>query len=220
MGYELTADGPFLPVIPAPRPPLRPAIFERVAVVGLAGVGRAVAMAVRQAFPSALVIGVDRNDRLEGCIRSGAIDIGADDPIIVADADLVLLDLSRSEQTEWLAAVPELIPGAATLVTLVFQEALPDGVTALPDRLSFVAGHVTLASRISDLRLVTAATLVDATWALAAGPGTAAVTRLEAFVRALGARPAVVATEAALAVLARETGVAPGSRDESTPSAV
>jgi prephenate dehydrogenase len=214
------ADGPYLPVIPAGRDADGPAVFERVAVVGLAGVGRAVAMAVRQAFPSALVIGVDRNDGLEACIRAGAIDIGADDPIIVAEADLVLLAVPRAEQEQWLAAVPDLIPGAATLVTLAFQDSLPDGATALPDRFSVVAGHVTLASRLPDLRLITAAALFDATWALAAGPGTAAVTRLEAFVRALGARPVVVSTEAELAALAHGASVSPGSRDESSPPAV
>lgn len=214
------ADGPFLPVIQAGRHADGPAVFERVAVVGLAGLGRAVAAAVRQAFPSALVIGVDRNDRLEACIRSGAIDIGADDPIVVAEADLVLLAVPRAEQEQWLAAVPDLIPGAATLVTLVFQDALPDGAAALPDRFSVVAGHVMLASPLPDPRLVTAAALVDATWALAAGHRTAAVTRLEAFVRALGARPVVVATLTELAALARDAAVSPGSRDESSPPAV
>lgn len=214
------ADGPFLPVIPAGRHADGPAIFERVAVVGLSGLGIAIAAAVRQACPSALVIGVDRNDRLEACIRSGAIDIGAGDPIIVAEADLVLFAVPRAEQEQWLAAVPDLIPGAATLVALVFQDSLPDGVTALPDRFSFVAGHVTLASRLPDLRLITAAALVDATWALAAGHRTAAVTRLEAFVRALGARPVVVSTQAELAALALDARVPPGSRDESSPPAV
>jgi len=214
------ADGFFLPVIPAGRHADGPAVFERVAVVGLAGVGRAVAMAVRQAFPSALVIGVDRNDRLEACIRAGSIDIGADDPIIVAEADLVLLAVPRAEQEQWLAAVPDLIPGAAIVVTLAYQDSLPDGATTLPDRFSFVAGHLTLASQLPDLRLVTAAAMGDATWALAAGHRTAAVTRLEDFVRALGARPVVVSTEAELAALAHDARVSPGSRDESSPPAV
>jgi prephenate dehydrogenase len=217
------ADGPFLPVIQAVGHPDRPAVFERVAVVGLAGLaglGSAIAAAVRQAFPSALVIGVDRNDRLEACIRAGSIDIGAEDPIIAAEADLVLLAVPRAEQERWLAAVPNLIPGSAIVVTLAFEESVPAGATALPDRFSVVAGHVMLASPIPDLRLVTAAAIVDATWVLVAGHRTAAVTRLEAFVRALGARPVVVSTQAELAALAHDAGESPGSRDESAQSAV
>jgi len=101
------ADGPLLPVVQPGRQPARPSVFDRIAIVGLGPLGAAVGLAARQAFPSALVIGVDRNDRLETCVRLGAIDIGAGDPIVVAEAELILLALPRAEQERWLGAVAE-----------------------------------------------------------------------------------------------------------------
>jgi prephenate dehydrogenase len=214
------AEWPLLPIVQADRQAPREAIFERVAVVGLCGLGRAVAAATRQAFPSALVIGADRNDRLEACVRSGWIDIGAEDPIVVAEADLVLLDVPLTEQEIWLAAIPDLIPGGATLATLRFDRALPGGAAALPERFRFVAGHVTLASPLPDLQHVTAATLVGARWAFADARTAAAPSQLESFVRALGARPIVVSTGAELAALALEDAAPAGARDDSSTPAV
>ena len=42
-----------------------PPIFEKVAIVGLGLIGGSIALAVRQHWPSSLVIGVDRKEVLE-----------------------------------------------------------------------------------------------------------------------------------------------------------
>ncbi len=45
----------------------------------------------RELWPSALVIGVDNKDVLETAMRLHAIDVAADDLIVLAEADIVIL---------------------------------------------------------------------------------------------------------------------------------
>ena len=47
--------------------------------------------AARELWPTALVIGVDNKDVLETAMRLHAIDVAADDLIVLAEADLVIL---------------------------------------------------------------------------------------------------------------------------------
>lgn len=186
----------FLPVVQPGRGPSRASVFDRIAIVGLGPLGAAVALGARRAFPSALVIGVDRSDRLETCVRLGAIDIGAVDPIVVADADLVVLAVPRAEQERWLSAVAELIPGRALISSLQSDEGPPDGVCALPARLRFIAGHVQAAPVTNDLRQASADAVVGAAWALAATETDAEASKLAAFASGLGARPVMIGSEA------------------------
>jgi prephenate dehydrogenase len=197
-------DGPFLPVLPAGRRPDRPSVFDRLAIVGLGPAGAAVALAARRAFPSALVIGVDRNDRLETCIRLGAIDLGSDDPIVIAEAELVLFGVSAAEQESWVAAMPDLVPGRAILTSLSGNDGVPAAASSLPDRFRFIAGHLRAAPLAQDIRHASADALNGAAWALSAGAGDADAARLADFIRALGATPVVVADEGALQAFLRE----------------
>src|SRR6266853_1755106 len=50
-----------------------------------------IALAARQIWPSSLVIGVDNKDVLETAMRLHAIDVAADDLIVLAEADIVIL---------------------------------------------------------------------------------------------------------------------------------
>ena len=189
MGRRLMTDGPFLPVVEPGRRPDRSSVFDRLAVVGLGPMGAAVALAARHAFPSALVIGVDRNDRLENCVRLGAIDIGADDPMVIAEAELVVLAVSRAEQDQWIARLPELVPGQAIVTTLGSDEGVPGAAALLPARFRFIAGHVCFAGSSTDLRRLSAGELAGAAWALVATEGDPDVSKLAGFVSGLGARP-------------------------------
>jgi len=70
----VTGGGTRLPVVggaPAPGPPPG---FQRIAIVGIGAVGGSLAMALRQAWPGALVIGVDASDVIEAAMRLHAID--------------------------------------------------------------------------------------------------------------------------------------------------
>src|SRR6195256_4364111 len=83
-----------LPVIQPGRPAPgsgAPPIFDKIGIVGLGLIGGSIALAARQIWPSALVIAVDNKDVLETAMRLHAIDVAAEDPIILAEADLVVL---------------------------------------------------------------------------------------------------------------------------------
>src|SRR5213079_385654 len=83
-----------LPVIQPDRPAKpggEPPIFQKIGIVGLGLIGGSIALAARQIWPASLVIGVDNKDVLEMAMRLHAIDVAADDLIVLAEADVVIL---------------------------------------------------------------------------------------------------------------------------------
>src|SRR5947209_17225966 len=81
-----------LPVIqPTRRPEGQPPIFQKIGIVGLGLIGGSIALAARQLWPASLVIAVDNKDVLEAAMRLHAIDVAADDLVVLAEADLVVL---------------------------------------------------------------------------------------------------------------------------------
>src|SRR5438477_2550675 len=82
-----------LPVIQPgrPIPGGQTPVFSKIGIVGLGLIGGSIALAARQLWPAALVIGVDNKDVLETAMRLHAIDVAADDPIVLAEADVVIL---------------------------------------------------------------------------------------------------------------------------------
>src|SRR3954471_5271451 len=81
-----------LPVIqPNRRPQGQPPVFEKIGIVGLGLIGGSIALAARQIWPASLVIAVDHEDVLEMAMRLHAIDVAADDLVVLAEADLVIL---------------------------------------------------------------------------------------------------------------------------------
>src|SRR6266566_5385248 len=81
-----------LPVVQPGRPvPSERPVFAKIGVVGLGLIGGSIALAARQIWPSSLVIGVDNKDVLETAMRLHAIDVAADDLIVLAEADVVVL---------------------------------------------------------------------------------------------------------------------------------
>src|SRR3954464_364553 len=109
------SEGRRLPVIqPGKRPGQEP-VFQRVGVIGLGLIGGSIALAAREIWPASLVIGVDRKDVLERAMLLHAIDVAADDPIVLADADLVILAAPIQQNLELLRALPENVAGAAVV---------------------------------------------------------------------------------------------------------
>src|SRR5207249_2962097 len=81
-----------LPVIQPGRPrETQPPIFEKIGIVSLGLIGGSIAQAARQLWPTSLVIAVDNKDVLETAMRMHAIDVAADDLIVLAEADIVSL---------------------------------------------------------------------------------------------------------------------------------
>ena len=66
-------------------------IFQKIGIVGLGLIGGSIALAAREIWPASLVIAVDNKDVLETAMRLHAIDVAADDVVVLAEADLIIL---------------------------------------------------------------------------------------------------------------------------------
>src|SRR5688572_6307722 len=80
-----------LTVIQPGRRESSPPIFEKIGIVGLGLIGGSIALKARELWPTSLVIAVDDKDVLETAMRLHAIDVAADDLVVLAEADLVVL---------------------------------------------------------------------------------------------------------------------------------
>jgi prephenate dehydrogenase len=124
------------------KDPARPPIFHRIGVVGLGLIGGSIALAARQIWPSALVIGVDRKDVLERAMLLHAVDVAAEDPVVLAEADLVVLAAPIQQNLEILQSLPVDVPGAAVVTdTGSTKRAMVAAAAKLPDRFAFIGGH-------------------------------------------------------------------------------
>lgn len=131
-----------LPVIQPGRPDGSPPVFDKVAVFGLGLIGGSIALAARRLWPSGLVIGVDNKDVLEKAVLLHAIDVAADDPIVAAEANLVILAAPVRQNLKLLGALPENVRGTAVVTDVgSTKRAMVEAARALPARLAFVGGH-------------------------------------------------------------------------------
>src|SRR5262245_14570954 len=97
-----------LPVIqPGRRGDASPPIFDKIGIVGLGLIGGSIALKARELWPTGLVIAVDRKEVLETAMRLHAIDVAADDPVILAEADLVVLAAPVRQNTALLDMLDE-----------------------------------------------------------------------------------------------------------------
>src|SRR3989440_12484566 len=99
------------PVIQPPRRPEgQPPIFEKIGIVGLGLIGGSIALAARELWPTSLVVGVDTKDVLETAMRLHAIDVAADDMVVLAEVDLVVLAPPVRQNIERLARLHHAVP--------------------------------------------------------------------------------------------------------------
>src|SRR4249919_2989017 len=124
-----------LPLI-QPRGFDRPSpIFNRVGIVGLGLIGGSIALAARELWPSALVIGVDNKDVLETAMRLHAIDVAADDLIVLAEADLVILAAPVRQNLALLDELDENVRTPAVVTDVgSTKRAIVEAARALPAR--------------------------------------------------------------------------------------
>jgi prephenate dehydrogenase len=136
------AEGKQLPMLRPEKHPGQPPIFQRVGIVGLGLIGGSIALAARQIWPGSLVIGVDRKDVLERAMVLHAIDVAADDAVVLAEADLVILAAPIQQNLEILRELSENVTGSAVVTdTGSTKRAIVDAAASLPDRLTFIGGH-------------------------------------------------------------------------------
>ncbi len=192
-----------LPVIqPGQRdasPKGEPPIFPRIGIVGLGLIGGSIALAARQIWPSSLVIAVDTKDVLETAMRLHAIDVAADDPIVLAEADLVILAAPVRQNLAILGDLDENVRQPAVVTdTGSTKRAIVEAAARLPARFTFVGGHPLGGGSVSGLEHARPELFVGRQWIFTpTGDGAgAALDRLLAFAAALGADPRVMTAAA------------------------
>src|SRR6476620_7447474 len=132
-----------LPVIqPGQKPAGQKPIFEKIGIVGLGLIGGSIALKARELWPTSLVIAVDNKDVLETAMRLHAIDVAADDLIVLAEADLVVLAAPVKQNIAVLRELDEYVrtPAVVTDVGSTKRE-IAEAARELPERFTFIGGH-------------------------------------------------------------------------------
>jgi prephenate dehydrogenase len=168
-------------------------IFQKVGVVGLGLIGGSIALAAREIWPTSLVIGVDNKNVLETAMRLHAIDVAADDPVVLAEADLVILAAPVQQNIELLEVLDENVRQAAVITDVgSTKRVMVAAARTLPPRFRFVGGHPLGGAARGGLEHARSDLFAGRPWLLTPnGEGDAgdAVEKLSSFVRALGAEP-------------------------------
>jgi prephenate dehydrogenase len=175
--------------------PGQPPIFQRVGIVGLGLIGGSIALAAREIWPGSLVIGVDRKDVLERAMVRHAIDVAADDEVVLADADLVILAAPIQQNLEILRHLPDNVTGSAVVTdTGSTKRAVVDAASALPDRFSFVGGHPLGGAARGGIEHARSDMFRGRPWLFTptAGQDGEALDKLQSFVSGLGAVPQIL----------------------------
>src|SRR2546425_3873541 len=185
-----------LPVIQPGRPrETQPPIFEKIGIVGLGLIGGSIAQAARQLWPTSLVIAVDNKDVLETAMRMHAIDVAADDLIVLAEADIVILAAPVKQNIALLDELDEYVRQPAVVTdTGSTKREIVAAARVLPPRLTFVGGHPLAGAAKGGLEHARPDLFVGRPWLLtpegeASG---SALEKLSSFIAALGAVPKVV----------------------------
>ena len=179
-------------------------VFQKIGIVGLGLIGGSIALAARQIWPTSLVIGVDNKDVLETAMRLHAIDVAADDPIVLAEADLVILAAPVRQNIELLADLDENVHQPAVVTDVgSTKRAIVEAARGLPPRFVFIGGHPLGGAARGGLENARPDLFSGRPWLLTPSTETLwrrteakadgeAIEQLSAFVRALGAEPRIV----------------------------
>lgn len=179
-----------LPVIQPGVQSDTPPLFGKIAIVGLGLIGGSIALAARKLWPTSLVIGVDKKSVLERAMVNHAIDVAADDPVVMADADLVLLAAPVCDNVGLLADLAQHVQGTAivTDVSSTKRDIL-EASRKLPARLTFIGGHPLAGAPRGGFDHARADLFRDRPWILTPTGNEVgnSLDRLQQFVEALGA---------------------------------
>ncbi len=180
-------------------------LFQRVAIVGLGLIGGSIALACRERWAQTLIIAVDRKDVLEHAMRVHAVDVGGDDLVMAAGADLVILAAPVRQNLGVLREIADYVPAEA-IVTDVgsTKRQIVEAGRALPERLTFIGGHPLAGAAVGGLQAARADLFQERPWILTPTLPTEdpALLKLGAFIEGLGARVEVLKPAAHDALLA------------------
>jgi prephenate dehydrogenase len=189
----VTGGGTRVPLVVGDCQPDRAPAFLRIAIIGLGAVGASLALALRQAWPASLVIGVDAHDVIETAMRMHAVDVASDDLMIAGDADLVVLAGGAEANARALPYLAGAIGGEAAVFALGEGSAVAEFASVLPGRLALATGLPAIELRGRGIHASRADLFRGRRWVVR--PVTAdagAVDRIHQLVRAVGGDPAAV----------------------------
>ena len=169
-----------------------PPPFDKVAIVGLGLIGGSIALAARRHWPSCLVIGVDRKEVLEKAMVLHAIDVAADDPVVMAGADLVILAAPIEQNIDRLAELERHVTTAAVVTDVgSTKRTTVEAARQLPSRFTFVGGHPLGGAPRGGIEHARPDLFVKRPWLFTPDGATAAgvLERLSEFVRTLAPSP-------------------------------
>lgn len=167
-------------------------VFHKIGVIGLGLIGGSIALAARKVWPSALVIGVDKKGVLEHAMQLHAIDVASDDPVVLADADVVFLAAPVAQNIKLLGVLSEHVSGRAIVSDVgSTKRAIVEAAEGLPARFDFIGGHPLAGAARGGIRYARADLFVGRPWLLTpVGDGqVAAIAQLSRFVESLGGLP-------------------------------
>ena len=201
-----------LPVIqPGRRTDAKPPIFDKIGIIGLGLIGGSIALRARELWPTSLVIAVDNKDVLETAMRLHAIDVAADDLIVLAEADLVVLAAPVRQNIALLEELDDHVHVSAVVTdTGSTKREVVAAARLLPPRFTFIGGHPLGGAARGGLEHARSDLFAGRPWLLtpdekdvAGGlQPSDAVEKLTSFIRALGAEPKTMTAEAHDRVLA------------------
>ena len=185
-----------IPVIqPSRRREGQTPIFSKIGIVGLGLIGGSIALAAREIWPASLVIAVDNKDVLETAMRLHAIDVAADDPIVLAEADLVILAAPVRQNLALLDELDENVRQPAVVTdTGSTKREIVEAAKRLPPRFTFIGGHPLGGAAASGLEHARPDLFKGRPWLFtpAATRAASRSNKLLAFARALGAMPRII----------------------------
>jgi prephenate dehydrogenase len=183
-----------------------PPVFSKIGIVGLGLIGGSIALRARELWPGALVIGVDNKDVLETAMRLHAIDVAADDLVVLAEADIVILAAPVKQNIAILKELDENVRVAAVVTdTGSTKREILAAAASLPPRFTFIGGHPLAGAAQGGLEHARPDLFEDRPWLLTpeivtdgarALQASESASKLTDFVRALGAVPRIVEVKA------------------------
>ena len=183
-----------LPATQSSRDAVEP-VFRTVGIIGLGLIGGSIALAVRDAWPTARIVAVDTAAVLVAARRAGAIDAGSEELDVVAGADVVVLAAPVRQNIEVLRRLAGRVNPSAIITDVGSTKRDIVGAAAdLPAGATFVAGHPVAGAALGGFENGRADLFRNRPWLFTPVPSTpaAAVVRMKAFASALGAMAGVM----------------------------
>lgn len=169
--------------------------FSRIAIVGLGLIGGSMAFAVRKAWPSVHIVGIDRAAVLDEAMARRAIHAAGRDISAVAGADLVVLAAPVRQNVELLREVVAHAAPAAIITDVGgTKRSIVDAARALGAGVNFVGGHPLGGGARGGFEFATAGLFSRRPWIFTPDEYTPAnaTSRLFNFVRGFGATPSTM----------------------------